>query len=93
MCSWAWEDASASALRASRNWTSVQQEVPGLESVACDGAGTPVWRLGTLRVVLTGLVAAPCMDLEFIGAKEGESPAFRQMLPRVETPSGSISRW
>ena len=64
-------------------WTSVQRQVPGLEAVACDEAGTPVWRLGTLRAVLTSLVAAPCVDLEFIGAKEGESPAFRQLLPRV----------
>jgi predicted transposase YbfD/YdcC len=64
-------------------WTSVQQPVSGLEAVASDEAGTPVWRLGTLRAVLTSLVAAPCVDLEFIGAKEGESPAFRQLLPRV----------
>lgn len=64
-------------------WTSVQREVDGLEAVACDEAGTPVWRLGTLRAVLTSHRAAPCVDLEFLGAKEGESPAFRQLLPRV----------
>ncbi len=64
-------------------WTSQQQQVPGLEAVANDEAGTPLWRLGTLRAVLTSVVAAPCVDLEFIGAKEGESPAFRQLLPRV----------
>lgn len=69
-------------------WTSVQREVPGLEAVACDEAGTPVWRLGTLRAVLTSLVAAPCVDLEFLGAKEGESPAFRQLLPRVVAAFG-----
>jgi predicted transposase YbfD/YdcC len=63
-------------------WTS-QQQVPGLEAVANDEAGTPLWRLGTLRAVLTSVVCAPCLDLEFIGAKEGESPAFRQLLPRV----------
>ena len=57
--------------------------MPGLEAVANDEAGTPLWRLGTLRAVLTSVVAAPCVDLEFIGAKEGESPAFRQLLPRV----------
>lgn len=64
-------------------WTSVQHEVPGLEAVAADEEGRPLWRLGTLRAVLTSLVAAPCVDLEFIGAKEGESPAFRQLLPRL----------
>ena len=64
-------------------WTSVQREVDGLDAVACDEAGTPVWRLGTLRAVLTSHRAAPCVDLEFLGAKEGESPAFRQLLPRV----------
>jgi predicted transposase YbfD/YdcC len=64
-------------------WTSQQQPVAGLEAVANDEAGTLLWRLGTLRAVLTSVVAAPCVDLEFIGAKEGESPAFRQLLPRV----------
>lgn len=64
-------------------WTSQQQQVAGLEAVASDEVGTPLWRLGTLRAVLTSVVAAPCVDLEFIGAKEGESPAFRQLLPRV----------
>jgi predicted transposase YbfD/YdcC len=64
-------------------WTSLQQQVAGLEAVANDEAGTPLWRLGTLRAVLTSVVAAPCVDLEFIGAKQGESPAFRQLLPRV----------
>jgi predicted transposase YbfD/YdcC len=64
-------------------WTSLQREVPGVEAVACDEKGTPLQRLGALRAVLTSRVAAPCVDLEFIGAKEGESPAFRQLLPRV----------
>jgi hypothetical protein len=58
-------------------------EVPGLESVPSDKAGTPSWRLGALRAALTSVPSAPCLDLEFIGAKEGESPAFRQLLPRV----------
>jgi predicted transposase YbfD/YdcC len=69
-------------------WTSVQREVAGLEAVACDEAGTSVWRLGALRAVLTSLVAAPCVDLEFLGAKQGESPAFRQLLPRVVAAFG-----
>jgi hypothetical protein len=64
-------------------WTSQQQPVPGLEAAASDAVGTLLWRLGTLRAVLTSVVAALCVDLEFVGAKEGESPAFCQMLPRV----------
>jgi hypothetical protein len=58
-------------------------EVPGLESVPSDKEGTASWRLGALRAALTSVPGVPCLDLEFIGAKEGESPAFRQLLPRV----------
>jgi predicted transposase YbfD/YdcC len=64
-------------------WTTRQGEVKGLEAVANDEEGRELWRLGALRAVLTSALAAPCLDLEFIGAKEGESPAFRQLLPRV----------
>jgi hypothetical protein len=64
-------------------WTTHQGEVEGLEAVAKDEEGRELWRLGALRAVLTSALAAPCLDLEFIGAKEGESPAFRQLLPRV----------
>ncbi len=64
-------------------WTTHQGEVKGLESVANDEAGRELWSLGALRAVLTSVVAAPCLDLEFISAKEGESPAFRQLFPRV----------
>jgi predicted transposase YbfD/YdcC len=64
-------------------WTTHQGEVKGLESVANDEAGRELWSLGALRAVLTSVMAAPCLDLEFISAKEGESPAFRQLFPRV----------
>jgi predicted transposase YbfD/YdcC len=64
-------------------WTTHQGEVEGLTAVTNDGEGRELWRLGALRAVLTSVLAAPCLDLEFIGAKEGESPAFRQLLPRV----------
>gem|GEM_PF-5799608 len=33
--------------------------------------------------MLTRALAAPCLDLKFIGAKEGESLPFRPLLPRV----------
>lgn len=64
-------------------WTTHQGEVKGLESVANDEKGREMWSLGALRAVLTSVVAAPCLDLEFISAKEGESPAFRQLFTRV----------
>ncbi|MFL5347446.1 MAG: ISAs1 family transposase [Hyalangium sp.] len=64
-------------------WTTHQAEVEGLEAVANDEEGRALWRLGALRAVLTSALAAPCLDLEFISAKEGESPAFRQLFPRV----------
>ena len=64
-------------------YSSTQQQVPGLEAVACDETGSPVWKLGAMRAALTSVAACPCLDLEFFGAKAGESPAFRQLLPRV----------
>jgi predicted transposase YbfD/YdcC len=64
-------------------YTSTQQPVPGLESVAYDEQGAPVWKLGALRAALTSVGAAPCLDMEFIHAKQGESPAFRVLWPRV----------
>jgi predicted transposase YbfD/YdcC len=64
-------------------WTTHQGEVDGLEAVANDAEGSELWRLGALRAVLTSARAAPCLDLEFIGAKQGESPAFRQLFARV----------
>jgi predicted transposase YbfD/YdcC len=64
-------------------WTTHQGEVEGLQAVANDEAGRALWSLGALRAVFTSVVAAPCLDMEFISAKEGESPAFRQLLPRV----------
>jgi predicted transposase YbfD/YdcC len=64
-------------------WTTHQGEVKGLDSVANDETGRELWSLGALRAVLTSVVAAPCLDMEFVSAKEGESPAFRQLFPRV----------
>jgi predicted transposase YbfD/YdcC len=64
-------------------YCSTQHPVPGLEAVACDEAGTPAYKLGVMRAALTSVVACPCLDLEFFGAKAGESPAFRELLPRV----------
>jgi hypothetical protein len=64
-------------------WTTHQGEVEGLQAVANDETGRELWSLGALRAVLTSVVAAPCLDMEFVSAKQGESPAFRQLFPRV----------
>jgi hypothetical protein len=39
--------------------------------------------LSMLNAVLVSSSARPCVDLELIAAKSGESPAFRKMLPRI----------
>src|SRR5690606_22808041 len=64
-------------------YTSTQQPVPGLESVASDEQGSPVWKLGALRAALTSVAAAPCLDMELFHAKHGESRAFRVLWSRV----------
>jgi len=64
------------------NWSSTSHEVDGARESSC-GAGEPLWMLGSLRAVLTSSMVMPCVDMELIGAKEGESPAFRTVLPRV----------
>ncbi|WP_141594172.1 hypothetical protein [Myxococcus sp. AB056] len=64
-------------------WTTHQGEVKGLEAVANDEEGGDLWRLGSRRAVFTSAMAAPGLGLDFLGAKAGESPAFRQFSPRV----------
>lgn len=68
--------------------TTTQAPIPGMEQTPCDAEGTPLWRLGALRAVLTSSPSAPCLDLEFLGAKEGESPAFRVLFPRLVAAFG-----
>ncbi|OYV71780.1 MAG: hypothetical protein B7Z74_06610 [Deltaproteobacteria bacterium 21-66-5] len=63
--------------------TTTQAPIPGMDQTPCDADGTPLWRLGALRAVLTSSPSAPGLDLEFLGAKEGESPAFRVLFPRL----------
>jgi hypothetical protein len=45
-------------------YTNTQQPVPGLEAVAYDEKGSPVWKLGALRAALTSVAAAPCLDMD-----------------------------
>ena len=64
------------------NWSSTSHDVDGAKESSC-GKGAPLWMLGSLRAVLTSSMVRPCLDMELIGAKEGESPAFRTVFPRV----------
>lgn len=61
----------------------LKAQAAGVLAVANDEEGRELWRLGALRAVFTSALAAPCLDLEFLGAKEGESPAFRQLWHRL----------
>jgi len=65
------------------NWTSTSHGVEGARESSGGVEQQPVWMLGSVRAALTSSSIRPCVDLEFIGAKEGESPAFRTMFPRV----------
>ncbi len=84
-------------------YTSTQQPVPGLESVAYDEKGNEVWKLGALRAALTSVAAAPCLDMEFISAKAGREPglpsavasgggALRRALPGDDGGCGAVCR-
>jgi len=46
--------------------------------------------LSTLRAVLTSALGQPCLDLELIAAKTGESPAFREVFRRVADQFGGL---
>jgi hypothetical protein len=70
-------------------WTTTRAPVAGMEQTPCDAEGTALWRMGALRAVLTSSPSAPCVDLEFMGAKEGESPAFRLLFPRLVKAFGA----
>jgi len=68
-------------------WTSTRHVVDGARvSVGPDGT---VASLSSLRAVLTSSSARPCVDLELMAAKQGESPAFRRMFPRLCEELGS----
>jgi len=64
-------------------WTSTRHGVEGARESSGGVEQQPMWMLGSVRAVLTSSCVRPCVDQEFIGAKEGESPAFREMFPRV----------
>ena len=65
-------------------WSRVDGErMPGAVQSTYDGDGSSVQTFGALRAALTSSSVCPCVEQRLIGSKEGESPAFRELLPKV----------
>jgi len=64
-------------------WTSGTSFVEGAQTKLDEKSGVLTASLFSMRAVLTSSQVRPCLDLELIGDKEGESPAFRVVFPRV----------
>ena len=59
------------------------KKVKGAQQSAYDAEGSSLQTFGALRAALTSSSACPCVGQRLIGSKEGESTAFRELLPRV----------
>ena len=59
------------------------KKVKGAQQSAYDAEGSSLQTFGALRATLTSSSACPCVGQKIIGSKEGESTAFRELLPRV----------
>lgn len=70
------------------SWASTAKQLPDTKRSEDPNTGLVTSSLMTLRAVLTSSGARPCLDLDFIPAKTGESPALRQLLPRVTRKFG-----
>ena len=73
-------------------WTSTKREVAGAKVSPSGQGGPTTYSFSSLRAVLTSSSARPCMDQELIASKEGESPAFREVFPRVCKNFGKLFR-
>ena len=58
-------------------------KVDGAQQSAYDAEGSSLQTFGALRAALTSSSVCPCVGQQIIGSKEGESTAFRELLPRV----------
>jgi hypothetical protein len=59
------------------------EEVEGARQSSYDAQGSSLQSFGALRATLTSSSVCPCVGQKFIGSKEGEAPAFRELLPKV----------
>jgi predicted transposase YbfD/YdcC len=64
-------------------WSSTRTELAGTKTSTDPTTGLVTSSLSSLRAVLTSSSVRPCLDMEVIAAKSGESPALRALLPRV----------
>lgn len=63
-------------------WRSAWKHIEGAKEMA-DDRGIVHASLAMLNAVLVSSSARPCLDLQLIREKSGESPAFREMVRRV----------
>lgn len=65
-------------------WSRADGEtVEGAKQSAYDAEGSSLQTFGALRATLTSSSVCPCVGQRIIGSKEGESTAFRELLPKV----------
>lgn len=63
-------------------WTSTSKHIEGAKEMTTE-AGVVASSLAMLNAVLVSSSVRPCLDLQLIREKSGESPAFREMVRRV----------
>ncbi len=74
-------------------WSRVDgKKMAGAVQSAYDTEGSSVQTFGALRAALTSSSVCPCVGQRIIGSKEGESPAFRELLPKICEQLGSHFR-
>jgi predicted transposase YbfD/YdcC len=59
------------------------KKVKGAVQSAYDAEGSSLQTFGALRATLTSSSVCPCVGQKLIGSKEGESTAFRELLPAI----------
>jgi hypothetical protein len=74
-------------------WSRADGEtVEGARQSSYDAEGSSLQTFGALRATLTSSSVCPCVGQKFIGSKEGESTAFREMLPELCEELGRLFR-
>lgn len=64
-------------------FTSTRRRIEGAKESVCPKNGKPMFSFASMRACLTSCGARPCVDLELIPEKTGESPAFRTVFRRM----------
>jgi Transposase DDE domain len=73
-------------------WASTSSHVEGAKTTIDPASGVMTAALLSVRAVLTSSRVRPCLDVEVIGEKAGEAPAFRRLFPRVNDEFGEAFR-